>query len=382
VTILSLISSEGYYGIENMLVALAEQLSLQRCRCVVGVFRNSRFPHTEVAEQAERRGLTVEIIPCNGRWDWNAVAQIRSLLAKHEVDVLHPHGYKADLYALAAARRNRVALLATSHNWPSKLLSMRAYAALDRLALRRFDKVIVVSEVVADILRRAGVAPEKIAMIPNGVDIDRFSSAAPTLRNEIDLTYQPVVGFVGRLVPEKGGAILIRAAQQVLTVHPKAMFVLVGEGPARQEWKALAGELGIEKQVVFAGARNDMPEVYAWLDMMVLPSQIEALPMCLLEGMASGKPVIATRVGAVPKLLMDGRCGLLIEPGNADALSSAILELLGNTEMARQLGEKGRAHVTKHFSAKAMANSYMRMYQEVLVSRSNRTQNQAAWEVS
>ena len=128
----------------------------------MGVFCNSHFPHTEVAEQAERQGLAVEIIACNGRWDWSAVAQIRSLLEKHDVDVLHPHGYKADLYALAAASRNRVALLATSHNWPSNLLSMRVYAGLDRLALRRFDKVIVVSDAVADVLRRWGVAAEKL----------------------------------------------------------------------------------------------------------------------------------------------------------------------------------------------------------------------------
>lgn len=380
-TILFLISSEGYYGVENMLVALALHLSRQGCRCVVGVFRDSRFPHTEVAERAVRKGLAVEIIACNGRCDWSAVVQIRSLLAKHDVDVLHPHGYKADLYALAAASRNRVALLSTSHNWPSNLLSMRVYAGLDRLALRRFDKVIVVSDAVADVLRRWGVAAEKVALIPNGIDLDRFRSAVPKLRNEIGVN-RPLVGFVGRLVPEKGGALLMRAAKQVLAVYPNATFVLVGEGPAHQEWKALAGELGIGKQVVFAGVRDNMSEVYASFDMVVLPSLIEALPMCLLEAMAAGKPVIATRVGAVPRLVVDAQTGLLLEPADHNALATAIIRLLGNPDLACQLGQNGRAHVVQNFSAEAMAKNYIGMYEQVLISRGERTPKQSAWEVN
>ncbi len=380
-TILFLISSEGYYGVENMLVGLAMELSRQGCHCVVGVFCNSHSPHTEVAEQAQRQGLAVEIIACSGRWDWRAVKQIRTLLSKHDVDVVHPHGYKADLYALAASR-NRVALLATSHNWPSRLLRMRAYAILDRLALRMFDRVIVVSDAVADILRRSGVADEKVAKIPNGVDLDRFRSAVPKLRNEIGIANDPVVGFVGRLVAEKGGAFLVRAAQQVLAVHPNTTFVLVGEGPAQQEWQALACQLGIGKQIVFSGARDDMPEVYASFDMLVLPSLIEALPMCLLEAMAAGKPVIATRVGAVPGLVVDAQTGLLLDPGDVGALANAILRLLENPDQACQLGENGRAHVAQHFSAEVMAESYLAMYEEVLVSRSDRNMKQAALEVN
>ena len=381
-TILLLISSEGHYGVENMLLTLALQLVQQGCHCVVGVFRNSRFPHLEIADQAKRKGLEVEIIPCNGRWDWKAVTEIRNLLKKHDVDVLHPHGYKADLYAFAAAAWSSVALLATSHNWPSRLWSMRVYAVLDRLVLRKFDKVIVVSDVVADILRRSGVASAKVARIPNGVDLDRFRSALPTLRLELGLADSPVVGFVGRLVSEKGGAMLIRAAEQVLTVWPKAMFVFVGEGPAYEEWKALATELGINKHVIFAGARDNMPEVYASFDMLVLPSQIEALPMCLLEAMAAGRPVIATRVGAIPRLVLDNRTGLLLEPEDVSALKTAILRLLNDRNLAGQLGENGRAHVAEHFSAQLMAKTYIGMYRNILARRPGRIRKETAFEVN
>lgn len=381
-TILFLISSEGYYGVENMLVLLARKLSQQDCRCLVGVLCDARFPHPEVAKQARRHGLDVELVRCNGRWDRSAVTQIRELLTRHNVEILHPHGYKADVYAYAANWPNRVALLATSHNWPSKLLSMRIYAALDRMLLKRFDKVIVVSEVVADILRRSGVAPERISTIPNGVDVERFRDAAPTLRNEIAPGADAIVGFIGRLVPEKGGDLLLRSAQQVLAVHQKTHFVLIGEGPSRTEWEALAAQLGISQQVTFVGSRSDMPEVYASLDVLALPSLIEAQPMCLLEAMAAGKPVIATRVGAVPKMVKTGETGLLLEPGDVAGLSSGIIRILRDKELARRLGENAQAHVSQCFSAEAMANSYVAQYQGLMDSRRNGSRKEAAWEVS
>jgi glycosyltransferase involved in cell wall biosynthesis len=382
VTILFLISSEGYYGAENMLIALARNLSRLGCHCVIGVFCDARSPHTEVAEHALRNGLTVEIVPCNGRLDWSAVARIRKLLAKHTVDILHPHGYKADLYAYAAALPNRVALLATSHNWPNNLLSMRAYAALDRLVLRRFDKVIVVSDLVADLLRRSSVAPEKISTIFNGVDVEQFRGVSPALEREIAPEGHSLVGFVGRLVPGKGGAVLLRAAEQVLALRPKTKFVFVGEGPSRKEWELLATQLGIRDQVSFAGVRDDMPGVYASLDLVVLPSLNEAMPMCLLEAMAARRPVIATRVGTVPKVVIAEQTGLLVEPGDVSGLAGAILRLLGNSELAIRLGENGYAHAAQHFSAEAMAKSYIGQYEQLLVSRRHRTHNRAEWEVS
>ncbi len=381
-TILTLISSEGHYGVENMLVSLAKNLSQLGCSNVVGVFEDSRVPHLEVAEAARRQNLTVEFVPCSGRWDSKAVARIRELIAKHKVDVLHPHGYKADLYAYAASRKTRVALVATSHNWPSKLLSMRAYAALDRLVLGRFDKVVVVSDVVAAALRRSGVSSDKISMIVNGVDIHRFDGATPTLSNELGIAAGPVIGFVGRLVPDKGGALLLQAAKKVLEVSPATKFVFVGEGPCRSEWEALAAQLGIRDNVIFTGARNDMPGVYASLDLAVLPSLVESMPMCLLEAMASSRPVIATRVGAVPRLVIHEETGLLLEPGDVNALTAAILRLLQDSSLSERLGKNGRALVSRQFSADAMAKSYVEVYSQVLAKQRNRAQSQAALELS
>lgn len=368
--ILFLVSSAGHYGIENMLVALARNLSVLGCRCIVGVFRDARLPHTEVAEVAQQQGLTVEIVHCNGRLDRSAVRRIRRLLTKYEVDVVHPHGYKADLYAYAAALQDRVALLATSHNWPSKRLDMRAYAALDRLVLRRFDGVVAVSDPVHATLRRWGVRCDKLVTISNGVDVERFHNAAPTLRKEMAVADGALVGFVGRLVPDKGGALLLRAAQQVLAIRPNVRFVLVGEGPSRSEWQEVAVELGIAKNVVFTGTRNDMPGIYASLDMLALPSLVESMPMCMLEAMAASKPVIATQVGAIPRLIVPDRTGLLLKPGDIAGLARAIFQLVDNPNLARELGENAFTEVRQNYSAQGMAKAYVRQYQGIMATRS------------
>jgi glycosyltransferase involved in cell wall biosynthesis len=368
VTVLQLISSEGYYGAESMLVALARALCGLGWAPIVGVLADRRFPHTEVADEARRLGLQAEVVPCQGRWDRQAVRRVRGLMSQHGVDVIHAHGYKADFYAAAAAWPRRAALAATCHNWPNKLPAMRAYAALDRLVLLGFDEVATASPTVARTLDRWGVYS---SLVENGVEIDRFRGAAPALRLELGPGAGPVVGFVGRLVEAKGGAVLLEAARSVLAAFPDTTFVLVGEGEAREEWEALAARLGIASRVVFAGVRRDMPGIYPSFDVLALPSYDENMPMCLLEAMAAGTPVIATSVGAVPKLIAPGETGVLIEPGDAEGLAAALLQLLRNREEARRLGTNGQARAARLFSSGTTAWRYAELYERAL-SRTRR----------
>ena len=130
------------------------------------------------------------------------------------------------------------------------------------------------SPLVADILRQSGIPDEKLACIDNGVAVHQFEGATPTLRNELGCADRPLVGFVARLEPGKGGAVLLQAAQSVLAACPKTTFVLVGEGPSRKDWEAIAADLRIADRVVFTGTRADMPGVYASFDIFVLPSKM------------------------------------------------------------------------------------------------------------
>lgn len=365
-TILQLISSQGFYGAESMSLALARALAAMGHRSIMGLFRDDRGSGAEMAERAAAHQVEVAEIRCRGRWDGAAVRSIRRLLSEHAVDVLHTHGYKADLYGYAAAR-GRATLAATCHNWPDARLHMQIYAALDRLALSGFDAVATASAPVAGVLESWGIAPQTLKRIPNGVDLEAFRSAEAGDGRAVGSAR--AIGFVGRLVRDKGGAELLHAAKMILAEFPETRFVFVGAGPQQAEWETLAGDLNITPAVTFAGRRTDMAAVYASLDIVVLPSLKEAMPMCLLEAMAAGKPAVASNVGAVPELISPGETGLLVEPGDIGQLSQAIKDLLRDPVLARRMGEQGRARAAQRYSSTVIAQQYLDLYREAMQTR-------------
>lgn len=364
--ILQLISSEGKYGAETMLLCLVKSLALLGHENVIGVFRNSHCPHTEVAEAARLEGLKVEIIPCDGKIDRRAVDVIRHCLQIHSIDLVHTHGYKANFYGYLAARGKGVPAVATYHlDWPDRGLALRLYHLFDRLVVRRFGKIAAVSEAVARSLRRSGVPSAKIVTIDNGIDLSPFAQARPILQEEISERPDALIGLVGRLTPQKGCEYFLRAAQRVLIDFPRTLFVLVGEGPDRRKLEELVRDLNIAERVIFAGHREDMPGVYASLDILVLPSINEGLPMTLIEAMAAARPVIATPVGAIPKLIIPEQTGLLVNPRDPVGLAAALGRLISNPDLRHRLGRDGQAWVMRRFSAEAMAQQYAEIYQEV-----------------
>lgn len=264
--ILHLISSGGRYGAENVVLNLTESLQGLGCKTVLGVFDNTHRPNTEIANLARERGVTVEIIPCNGRMDWKAIRAIRECVKAHRIDIVHTHGYKADFFGWMAGRRLRVPVVATIHIWSERNAYLHFYTILDRLILRRFDKAVGVSNEIVSLLRNTRVAPEKIDKVSNGIHVEMFEDAPPALAVELGKKDRVLVGMVSRLLPEKGVEQFVRAAQQVLAICPQAFFILVGDGPEGPRLKALARELGIEDNVLFAGRRGDMPSVYASLE--------------------------------------------------------------------------------------------------------------------
>lgn len=157
---------------------------------------------------------------------------------------------------------------------------------------------------------------------------------------------------------------LIRAAPLVLREIPATTFLFVGEGPQRLTLEALANRFGVARNVVFAGVRRDMPEVYASLDVVTLPSRTEGMPMCLLEAMAASRPVIATPVGSIPKLIFPKQTGLLVAQDDPSDLAKKILHIASNPGQARVMAERARQHVGVHYSAESMATKYIRLYEE------------------
>ncbi|MGZ4878004.1 MAG: glycosyltransferase family 4 protein [Candidatus Angelobacter sp.] len=364
VKVLQLISSGGYYGAENMLLNLCASQEKAGCQNSLLLFYNVHAPNVEFYERARRRGLSVRMVHCQGRADWRAVRQIEEYVQEDGIDLLHTHGYKADLYGYVAARRSHKPVVATCHNWVGGTAALGIYNHLDRMALKRFNALAAVSDAVAQRLLDSGVPARKIKTIANGIDVEPFERAQPLPAPTFDR--DKVVGMVARLDLQKGFEYLLRAVRELCGVFRELKVVIVGEGPDRKAIEDMIRQYGLQSTVILAGKQSDMPGVYAAMDIFVLPSLNEGLPMTILEAMAASKPVIATKVGAIPTLIRNGETGLLVEARDTDGLRKAIARLLSDPDLCRRMGAEGHDWVSRNYTSEAMALKYRQMYEEVL----------------
>lgn len=379
--ILQIISSSGMYGAESVILNLSRALNAVGHRSSIGVFANSLNPNLQLHERATQEGIDSIVFPCRGQLDRVAISRIRDVVRQTGADIVHSHGYKADVYAYFALRRCSCSLVATCHNWIDQEFRDFLYGVIDRFALRRFDRVVAVSDEVKKRLLKAGVAEGRIALVKNGIDRQRFSAVASSSTEPDNAKHRSVVvGLVGRLSHEKGVDTFLRAASHVVADYANAEFVVVGEGPDRESLERLIDELKINSKVSLVGRRDDMPSVYRSFDVMVSSSRKEGLPVSILEGMATGLPVVATTVGEVPRLIRGGETGLLVPPDKPLLLARAIAELLVDREYRERLGCAAKTLIEREFSAERMAAGYLRVYEDSMTIHADKAQSKGIME--
>ncbi len=369
--VLHLISSGGMYGAEAVILNLSQQLNRAGSDAsFLGVFEHAGLPVPMLHEVAVRSGVPSTLLPCRGQMDRSMFRALRKHVELTGADVIHAHGYKADIYAFLALRgSHRPALVSTCHTWYDNDLAVRVYGAADRWVLRSFDQVVAVSAEVHSRLLGAGVAPAKVHLIRNGISLTPFQNAPQTRAARIATTSSLRVGLVGRLAPEKGVDIFLGAVARIANRFPDAHFVVAGDGPDRELLEAQIASLGLQGRAELLGPQTDMPAIYASLDVLVSASRQEGLPMALLEGMASGLPLIATRAGAVPEIVVEGETGLLVNVNDPVALADAIERVLTDREQCERFGSAGRQRVLDQFSAQRMASEYLKVYRAALEAR-------------
>lgn len=362
--VLQLISSGGYYGAENMLLNLCLGQEKSGCSNSLVLFYNVHVPNMEFYERARRRGISVRMVHCQGRIDWSAVRQIKEYMHEDGADVLHTHGYKADIYGYLAARSEHKPLIATCHNWVGGTAALGIYNRIDRWVLKKFSAIGAVSEAVKEQLASSGIPANRIKVIDNGIDVEAFARSQSLA--EPRTTTGKVIGVVARLDLQKGFEYLLAAVRELCNSYHDLTVVVSGDGPDRTAIEQLIEKHGLHKNVLLAGQQSDMPSVYAAMDIFVLPSLNEGLPMTVLEAMAAAKPVVATRVGAIPNVIRDGDTGLLVNPKDVAGLRDAITRLLTDPDLGRRMGAQAQEWVSRQYTSDAMALQYRAMYEEVL----------------
>ncbi|MGH7494856.1 MAG: GT4 family glycosyltransferase PelF [bacterium] len=363
---LQLRSALGFFGAENVVLEIAKGMRHTRYRPIVGVLTGGRQESIALAEGAQQHGIEHVIFEGASPFDRRTIAQIRRFILTHNVGVVHPHGYKADVYAWAATQNHEAVRIATCHPWTETSYSMRArlYAWLDKSLLRRFDHVVAISQALKKEILHAHIPAHKVSVIPNGVDIERFKHQHDSTQARRRHNLPPghvLIGAVGRLVPEKAFHLLIEAASQLRISCPRAFFIIAGDGPLRAALENEISRQGLSDRFRLLGVCPNIPEVLGMLDFFVLSSVSEGMPMVILEAMAAGKPVVATNVGEIPSILPHGECGLIAVP-SAAALSQAVLQLVQDPQTALRLARNAYERVRREYSSEKMAQAYAEVY--------------------
>jgi len=248
------------------------------------------------------------------------------------------------------------------------------FTRVERLLTRWTDRIIMVSRQGREELISFDVAPpERIEYIPLGLELDRLDAGlgdGTRVRAEWGLPGDvPLVGIVARLVPIKGHAEFIEAARLVLERHQDVRFVIVGDGQLRGQLEAMVRRLGLEQRIIFTGFRQDLENVFAALDILVLTSHNEGLPVTVIEAMTAGRPVVATDVGGVSELVEVGVTGFLVPDRNPAAAAERILYLLDHPDVGRRMGKEGRRRAVARFTKQRLVLDMLRVYDELLRSK-------------
>lgn len=338
-------------------------------------------PHEQgLEDSAKEKGVVLEYIPEFARPlrpldDFRAFLRILRLLRRERPQVLHTHKSKAGaLGRVAALLAGTPAVVHTYHGHVLRgyfsPTADRIFRLIESLLARLTGRIVVLTGSQKQELLEMGIGrAEQYAVIPSGVDLDPFLTA-DTLRGELRKELGiaegiPIVGIVGRLVPIKRHEDFLEAAKTIIGNGTECKFLIVGDGERKKELEEISRMSGLAGKVLFLGNRPDMDKVCADLDVAVLCSANEGLPMALIEAMAAAKPVVATKVGGVPELVQDGETGLLVEAGKPDDLARAVLDLIGDRAKARAFGSRGR-EASRAYGAEALALKTGELYRSLL----------------
>jgi L-malate glycosyltransferase len=359
--VLHLRSSAGLYGAEYVILGMIPELAKLGISSRLLSIDNQHTSEQALYARAQALGLNAERVPCRGRFDLATVKSLHDTLRRNPRSLLHVHDYKSAFLAWLARGRRDTPIVSTSHGHFPTTANLRLYNRLEMTLMRRFDHVCVVSQDMPEVLARAGVNPAKIQLIENGIDTVRFAAdATPLSRAQFGIPDDALVfGSAMRLTEQKNPLGLIRAFARVAAQIPQAMLVLAGDGPLRAAISACAAELSVAERVHLVGVRDDLERFYRMLDVFVLPSHYEGLPLALLEAMACERPIVATDVGQI-RTVLQGLSATLVPANDEKALAQAM------GEAPRQPNTQAlRARVIERYSVARMAQAYAMVYRDV-----------------
>jgi glycosyltransferase involved in cell wall biosynthesis len=360
---------KGIAGSERHLLTLLPGLNALGVETTMIVIEEPENPAGDFCAAMSAQGVAVERVPVRGNLDPGLTARLTRVLRTAAPDIAHTHLIHADLYGLPAARRAGVPGAVSSRHNDNPFRRRPLIRLANRRAMRRADRVIAISGALADFVRRVeGVPAEKVVTVRYGLDpLDYPPDARAAARALFGgREGEAVIGFFGRLIEQKGVDTLLAAFEEVRRAHPHARLAVVGDGDQRAALEAQAAALGLNEAVTFAGWVPDAPSLMPGCEIVVMPSRWEGFGLVALEAMSAARPLVASRVSALPEIVADGETGLLVPPDDPAALADALNSLLADPARAGAMGRAGRARLADRFSVDRMIRETLAVYEAVL----------------
>ncbi|MBU0477116.1 GT4 family glycosyltransferase PelF, partial [bacterium] len=363
--ILQIIATLDIGGAERQLVELVKRLDKNKYNVTVCCITRGG----PMEENLKKLGIEYHLLHKRFKFDFTVIFKLTRLIRQKKIDLVHTWNFTANAWGrLCAWVAGVPIIIASEHGTFSPVLKRQIL--VDKLLSKCTDKIITVSNNFKECIERIEKIPhEKIIAIHNGIDINEFGTSVnnANLKNELKIDKEcPVVGIVARLDPLKDHESFLRAAEYIIKKMPEVRFLIVGDGELRGKLESLAKEVGLSKKVIFTGFRRDITNILSIINVFVLCSISEALGIAVLEAMASSKPVVATNVGGIPEVVKDEETGILVPPGNPEALAESITRLLKNKEEARRIGLAGRRRVEKYFDIKLKVKKVEEIYDKLI----------------
>lgn len=319
----------------------------------------------EHLEELQRAGVECTVLGGRRPWSPSFHREIASVLRRSDAEVAHTHHFAPLLHSLAGRHLARVPRLVHTEHSYAYLTDRPDYRLALRTLAMECDAFVLCGERMEPFYRdRVGIPGGRVRIIPNGIDTVAFHPLEDRdrARESLGLPGGVLVGAAARLAPEKNFALLVRAFAIAHASRPELSLVLAGDGAERVALEALADSLGVHDAVRFLGWRADVELVVAALDVFVVSSLREALPLAVLESMSCGVTVVSTPVGDIPEVVHDGVSGLLVPPGDERALAAALIALASDPQRRIAMGRQARQAILARYSIDAMVDEYLRAY--------------------
>lgn len=366
-----LIATNFYGGPEKQIITHALCLNKEHFNFLLISFVDNGQPN-ELVQIARDRGVDVVELHSRNAFDPGTISRLAQILRNRGVNLLCAHGYKANIIGRLASWAAKIPQISVSRGWTAENNKIRIYEKFDKFFLHFTDKVVAVSRGQRDKILALGVPSGRVVVIHNAINLDEIpTGGGQPLRQELGLPHNAfIVASAGRLSPEKNYSTLIEVARLAVQRNASIYFIIFGEGALRRELEQAVVAAGLREHFLLPGFRRDLQERLQDIDVFILPSFTEGLPNVVLEAFAVCKPVVASRVGGTPEVVLDGISGFLTGPDEPELMARHVLAFADSPKLCQKMGKAGYEYIRDTFSFEAQTLKYDQLYLDMAKIRS------------